>query len=86
MRANKILSNWDKNSEISKINKTGKTTAIKISDELNEVFKTAIEINTKSNGFFDLTLDPIIELWGFGYDSKQLETIPKDNQIKKFCL
>ena len=81
-KANKILSNWDKDSEISIINKTYKTTAIKISDELNKVFKTAKEINTKSNGFFDLTLDPIIELWGFGYKSKQMQVIPKDNQIK----
>ena len=81
-KANKILSNWDKDSEISIINKTDKTTAIKISDELNEVFKTAKEINTKSNGFFDLTLDPIIELWGFGYKNKQMQTIPRDNQIK----
>ena len=76
-KANKILSNWDKDSEISIINKTDKTTAIKISDELNEVFKTAKEINAKSNGFFDLTLDPIIELWGFGYKSKQMQVIPK---------
>ncbi len=81
-KANKILSNWDKDSEISIINKTNKTTAIKISDELNEVFKTAKEINAKSNGFFDLTLDPIIELWGFGYKIKQMQVIPKDNQIK----
>ena len=81
-KANKILSNWDKNSEISIINKTFKTTAIKISDELNEVFKSAKEINAKSNGFFDLTLDPIIELWGFGYKNKQMQKIPKDNQIK----
>ena len=81
-KANKILSNWDKDSEISIINKTDKTTAIKISDELKEVFKTAKEINAKSNGFFDLTLDPIIELWGFGYKSKQMQIIPKDNQIK----
>ena len=81
-KANKILSNWDKDSEISIINKTDKTTAIKISDELNEVFKTAKEINAKSNGFFDLTLDPIIELWGFGYKSKQMQVIPKNNQIK----
>ena len=40
------------------------------------------KINAKSNGFFDLTLDPIIELWGFGYKSKQMKVIPKDNQIK----
>ena len=68
--ANKILSNWDNNSEISKINKNKTTMPIKLSDELNKVFKTANKINIKSNGFFDLTLDPIIEIWGFGYESK----------------
>ncbi len=83
IKANKILSNWDEESEISIINKINKTKAIKISDELNEVFKTAYEINIKSNGFFDLTLDPIIELWGFGYKNKQMEIIPTDEQIKK---
>ena len=80
--ANKILSNWDNNSEISKINKNKTTMPIKLSNELNKVFKTANKINIKSNGFFDLTLDPIIDIWGFGYKSKQLETIPSDEQIK----
>ena len=81
-KANKILSNWDKNSEISTINKFNNTTPIKISDELNEVFKTASKINIKTNGFFDITLDPIIELWGFGYKSKQSKTVPSEQQIK----
>ena len=80
--ANKILSNWDNNSEISKINKNKTTMPIKLSNELNKVFKTANKINIKSNGFFDLTLDPIIDIWGFGYESKKLETIPSDEQIK----
>ena len=80
--ANKILSNWDNNSEISKINKNKTTMPIKLSNELNKVFKTANKINIKSNGFFDLTLDPIIDIWGFGYESKQLEIIPSDEQIK----
>jgi len=83
IKVNKILSNWDEESEISIINKIDKTKAIKISDELNEVFRTANEINIRSNGFFDLTLDPIIELWGFGYRGKQMEIIPTDKQIKK---
>ena len=83
IKVNKILSNWDEESEISIINKIDKTKAIKISDELNEVFRTANEINIRSNGFFDLTLDPIIELWGFGYKGKQMEIIPTDKQIKK---
>ena len=81
VKVNKILSNWDKNSEISTINQLNITTPIKISDELNEVFKTANKINTKSNGFFDITLDPIIELWGFGY-KKQIQKVPTELQIK----
>ena len=81
-KANKILSNWDKNSEISIINKINKTAPIKISDELNEVFKAANKINIKTNGFFDITLDPIIELWGFGYKSTQTQTTPTEQQIK----
>ncbi len=81
-KTNKILSNWDKNSEISIINKFNKTTPIKISNELNEVFKTATNINVNTNGFFDITLDPIIELWGFGYKSKQIQTVPTEQQIK----
>ena len=81
VKVNKILSNWDKNSEISTINQLNKTTPIKISDELNEVFKTANKINIKSNGFFDITLDPIIELWGFGY-KKQIQKVPTELQIK----
>ena len=40
------------------------------------------EINIKTNGFFDITLDPIIELWGFGYESKQTKTAPTEQQIK----
>ena len=81
-KVNKILSNWDKNSEISRINKFNKTTPIKISDELSEVFKAANKINVQTNGFFDITLDPVIELWGFGYKSKQIRMVPTEQQIK----
>ena len=56
-KANKILSNWDKNSEISTINKFNNTTPIKISDELNDVFKTASEINIETNGFFCIIIN-----------------------------
>ena len=40
--------------------------------------KLQSKINIKTNGFFDITLDPIIELWGFGYKSKQTKTAPTE--------
>ena len=67
LEINKIVSNWDSLSEISLINSNKTLLPIKVSTELLDVFKTANLINAKSNGFFDITLDPIIELWGFGY-------------------
>ena len=33
-------------------------------------------------GFFDITLDPVIELWGFGYKSNQIQKVPTERQIK----
>ena len=83
-KANKILSNWDKDSEISKLNNKKTLKPIKVSNELLEVIKEANSINTKSNGFFDVTLDPLIELWGFGYKkNKTIQKVPSDNQILK---
>ena len=81
-KANKILSNWDKNSEISKLNDKKIIRPIKVSNELMEVMKQANLINLKSKGFFDITLDPLIELWGFGYKkNKTIKKVPSDNQI-----
>ena len=39
--------------------------------QLKEVLKQANFINNKSNGYFDITADPLIELWGFGYKKKR---------------
>ena len=76
-KANKILSNWDETSEISQLNNNRTTEPISISNDLINVFKEAIIINDKSNGYFDLTLDPLIELWGFGYSKNNtIERVP----------
>ena len=53
-----------------------------------DVFKIANFINIKSNGYFDITLDPIIDLWGFGYkkDTIRKETPLKEDVIKTLLL
>ena len=78
---NSTLSNWDPNSEITKLNNDKKIGKIKISNDLNEVLKQANIINYKSNGYFDITADPLIELWGFGYKNKKTHSIPSSKEI-----
>ena len=48
---------------------------------MNEVLKQANIINYKSNGYFDITADPLIELWGFGYKNKKTHSIPSSKEI-----
>ena len=83
LEANKILSNWDKSSEISKLNNNKTIKPIQISNQLFDVVSEANSINTKSNGYLDITLDPLIELWGFGYlKGKIIDRVPSKDKIR----
>ncbi len=54
-----------------------------ISDpEILDVVHAALEVARKSGGAFDITISPLIELWGFYSDSPH---VPRDSEIKE-CL
>lgn len=63
---NSQMSNWDPNSEISQFNASDTTQPVEISAELATVMQAAQFIHDESEGQFDVTLGPLIELWGFG--------------------
>lgn len=58
------LSPFNKNSLISQINR-GET--VEVDSLLQRVFLTSQQVNRQSNGAFDPTVAPLINLWGFGY-------------------
>lgn len=53
-------------SEISLINKNAGIKAVKVSDETFMLLERAKFFSKKSNGAFDITISPIVKLWGFG--------------------
>ncbi len=63
---NKAMSNWDKESEISRFNQSTSTEWTPISRDFSIVMQESLRIHTLTNGYFDVTLAPLIELWGFG--------------------
>ncbi len=68
---NSSLSTYDPNSTISKFNQS--ETGI-ISDEyLTTVFKTAQHISETTNGAFDMTVAPIVNYWGFGFTTEDVQ-------------
>lgn len=66
VKVNAQMSNWDPNSEVSKFDARQDTDPVAISPELAKVMAAAAEVNHLSEGQFDVTLGPLIELWGFG--------------------
>jgi len=67
---NKIFSTYIPDSEISKIN-SSKFEVFKLSKSLNKVFELSLDISAKSHGYFDITIGPLVNAWGFGPSGKR---------------
>ena len=75
-----ILNPYNTSSEIGIINReslSGKT-EIEISDEMAHIFTTGLKYS-KLNPSFDISVRPLIELWGFGV--KENQTVPLKQDI-----
>ena len=70
---NQSMSTWREDSEISQINQTDKNTPITISDDLNRVVTEAISIAKLTDCTLDITVGPLVNLWGFGPDGKVID-------------
>jgi len=58
------LSTFNKNSVISKINRSEKVVPDKM---FLEVFNLAQSVSEETNGAFDITVAPLVNAWGFGF-------------------
>lgn len=75
------MSTWREGSELSQINRLeDQSKWIPVSDALFEVLARSQEISRLTNGAFDITIGPVVNLWGFGPDAKP-ETIPSQQQL-----
>ncbi len=61
-----LFSNWRSNSVISRFNASSSTGWQSVPQEVAEVVAFAQELSQKTDGAFDVTLSPLIDLWGFG--------------------
>ncbi len=63
---NNQMSTWQKYSEISVFNKSNSTNWQPVSYDFAFVTKKALEVSEFSYGYFDITVYPLVNLWGFG--------------------
>ena len=74
-RIDGVMSTWKVDSELSLLNAGASGVWYGLSEELIGLLSLAREINQKSSGAFDITIGPLVNLWGFGPDGKP-ESIP----------
>jgi thiamine biosynthesis lipoprotein len=76
-RIENLLSKYNPDSEVSRLNKFGK---LRVSPETFYVIKKSQEFYQQTNGAFDITVASLVDLWGFT-DKKY--TLPDKEDIKK---
>jgi thiamine biosynthesis lipoprotein len=67
-RVNASMSTWDPESEISRFNRSGSVEPFPVSAEFVDVVRRAETVSQATNGAFDVTVAPLVTLWGFGAD------------------
>lgn len=77
---NDQMSTYRPNSELSRFNGHSTTTSFPVSAATAQVTSRALEIGHLTNGAFDVTLGPLIALWGFDRGGKR-ETPPSEQEI-----
>ncbi|MEG2067854.1 MAG: FAD:protein FMN transferase, partial [Tannerellaceae bacterium] len=78
---NLSLNPFNPNSIIAKVNRNEE---VEVDDWFVEVFKKAREVSVKSDGVFDITCAPLVNLWGFGFSKMDSITPQMVDSIKSF--
>jgi len=71
-RLDELLSNYRPESEWSTVNRLASTRPVQTSPELFRLLAACLEYSRESEGAFDITVGPLMKVWGFYKDSGHL--------------
>jgi FAD:protein FMN transferase len=61
-----LMSTWDRESELSRFNRSTSLEPFVLSPETFHVFKWSAEVGALTGGALDVTIGPLVDAWGFG--------------------
>jgi thiamine biosynthesis lipoprotein len=61
----RLMSNYRDDSELAGVNARAAAQAVKVSDPLFAVLEASQEVSRRGDGAFDVTVGPLVRLWGF---------------------
>ena len=79
---NRSMSLYEKQSEIINFNAHRSSDKFKVSDDFMSVLLTGKRLYEETNGAWDATIRPVVNLWGFG-DTGREKKVPNEQSIKQ---
>jgi thiamine biosynthesis lipoprotein len=74
-QVNNLMSTFRSDSELSRFNQAEKS--MQVSNAMRDVVKSALMIYQQSEGAYDVTVGPLVNLWGFGPDKRPDKVPPQ---------
>lgn len=80
---NGIFSTYEDDSELSRLNRAPVNEWIPVSSEMMQVLEMALAISAQSEGAYDVTVGPLVDLWGFGSKEVAEGVLPDATLVQK---
>lgn len=77
----RLASTWRDDSELSRFNASEETDWVTTSTEFCEAMRRVLDISEQTDGAFDVTVGPLVNLWGFGPDGDARQP-PAEDQLR----
>lgn len=76
----RLLSTWKNDSSLMRFNHSQSTTPWPVNEAMADIVTESLRVGRKTDGAMDITVGPLVNLWGFGPDKQPVST-PTQAQI-----
>lgn len=76
----RLLSTYKSDSALSRFNQSRSTEPYPVTEAMSDIVTLSLRIGAKTDGAMDITVGPLVNLWGFGPDKQPVKT-PDQAQI-----
>ena len=76
----RLLSTWKNDSALMRFNHSPGTSPWPVNEAMADIVTMSLRIGAKTHGAMDITVGPLVNLWGFGPDKQPVKT-PDPQQI-----
>jgi thiamine biosynthesis lipoprotein len=82
-RLEKLMNRYDPNSQLSNVNKMAAKEPVRVDKDLFDILQQSIRYSKLSDGAFDITIGPLVDLWKKCAEVNSMPTDKQLAQIKK---